>query len=98
MLNKIISKTYVFPARKSVIYNIANGTVDEELIKNTCFEEYATTSVSNSSMKNYEWYTYRKYLVDSSQPCSEMLKMCTFGLEEIDCMKLFVTVLSDEGG
>lgn len=75
---------------------VANGSTDEDLIANTCFEEYGNAS-SNSNTTNYEWYTYRKYLLDSSQPCNEMLNRCYFGLELIDCMKIFDTVLSDEG-
>lgn len=84
-----------------MIYQIANGSIDNDLIQNTCFGEYGELSAesANSSLNagNYEWYTYRKYLVDSSQPCSEMLATCFFGLEEINCMKIFDTVLSDEG-
>lgn len=86
-----------FSARKSYIYKMANGSIDDELINNACFEEYATSSPNHTSTDNYEWYTYRKFLVDSSQPCNEMLKLCIFGLEKMDCMKLFDTVLSDEG-
>lgn len=76
---------------------LANGSIDDDLIKNICYNEYANVTAVNPNMKNYEWYTFRKYLVDSSQPCNEMLKFCQFGLEKLDCMTIFDTVLSDEG-
>lgn len=32
-----------------------------------------------------------------SQPCDEMLVMCKFGNQLIDCFKIFETALTDDG-
>lgn len=74
-----------------------NGSIDNDLMKNVCFNEYGNATAINPNVKNYEWYPFRKHLVDSSQACNDMLIYCQFGLEKLDCMRLFDTVLSDEG-
>lgn len=88
---------FLFTARKSVISKIANGPDADDLIENICYGEYDNATVVNPNMKNYEWNTFRKNLEDTSQPCSEMLIYCRFALEKFDCMKLFDSILSDEG-
>lgn len=74
-----------------------NGSVDDDLVANICYSEYDNTTKINPNMGDYEWYAFRKYLEDSSQPCSEMLKLCRFGLNQLDCSKDFDSVLTDEG-
>lgn len=44
-----------------------------------------------------KWSYVREFLINSSQPCEEMIKLCKFGMEEFDCNRGFMTVLTDEG-
>lgn len=51
----------------------------------------------NDSNIEGTWSYVREFLVNSSQPCEDMIKMCKFGMESIDCEHTFGTVLTDEG-
>lgn len=44
-----------------------------------------------------KWSYIREFLLNSSQPCEEMITLCKFGMQMIDCDKSFSSVLTDEG-
>lgn len=53
----------------------------------------------NDDESNIEgkWSYIRQFLLNASQPCEEMIKLCKFGMQKIDCDKSFSSVLTDEG-
>lgn len=44
-----------------------------------------------------KWSYIREFLLNASQPCEEMIKLCKFGMKTIDCGMSFSSVLTDEG-
>lgn len=44
-----------------------------------------------------KWSYVREFLLNASQPCSAMIKLCKFGMRVIDCEMSFKSVLTDEG-
>lgn len=76
---------------------MGNGSTDNVILKSMCYGEYANITINNTKDENIEWNTVRQYLLDVSQPCEEMLHLCRFESETMDCMNLFDTVLTDEG-
>lgn len=83
-------------ARLSVVRNYTKGSFEASMLQNFCLDEYAkdaTTNVSNGE----QWSVFKHFLQDISQPCSEMLVMCRYAMEEFKCMEVFETVLTDEG-
>lgn len=43
------------------------------------------------------WSYVKEFLINSSQPCEEMIQFCKFGMQEFDCNQGFMSVLTDEG-
>lgn len=83
-------------ARLSVVHNYTPGSFEESMLQNFCLDEYAKETSSNNSNGEH-WSTFKQFLQNISQPCTDMLVMCRFAMEEYKCMELFDTVLSDEG-
>ena len=44
-----------------------------------------------------KWSYIREFLLNASQPCEEMIKLCKFGMQAMDCNTVFSSVLTDEG-
>lgn len=44
-----------------------------------------------------KWSYVREFLLNASQPCEDMIKLCKFGMETIECDTAFRSVLTDEG-
>lgn len=44
-----------------------------------------------------KWSYVREFLLNASQPCEDMISLCKFGMQKIDCDKSFSSVLTDEG-
>lgn len=66
-------------------------------MKTLCYDEYENITVDSSWERTIEWDIVQQYLFDISQPCHEMLRSCSFGHENIHCMSIFDTVLTDGG-
>lgn len=100
---KIVARSWrlrrIFAARKSVAEQFRSGSIERIRMQNICYNEYANVSQSSDHPFDMvtDWNEFRQFLLNISQPCSEMLLMCRFALEEFDCMKVFDAVLSDEG-
>lgn len=85
-------------ARESVAKKFLNGSTEQLLLQNVCYDEYANVSSQAYANKlSSEWSIFKQFLINISQPCHEMLILCQFALETFPCMDLFDTVLSDEG-
>lgn len=44
-----------------------------------------------------KWSYVQRFLLNASQTCEDMIKICKFGMETIDCEINFSSVLTDEG-
>lgn len=86
-------------ARESAATKFVNGSTQSIWLQNICYDEFTNTSLANEGAQkdNSEWNTFRQYLLNISQPCTEMLQVCRFALDDFKCMEIFDTVLSDEG-
>lgn len=68
-------------------------------MQNICYNDYANISLKNESIwrEHGDWNVFSQFLHDISQPCSQMLSLCSFGLKQFQCMKIFNGILTDEG-
>lgn len=55
--------------------------------------------LNNETTNSFEgkWSYVREFLLNASQPCNQMMKMCRFGTKIINCDHNFTSVLTDEG-
>lgn len=86
-------------ARRSIASKYENDSKKSIWLENICYSDYSNISQKNESIwKDHEdWNVFSQFLFDISQPCSQMLLSCSFGLEKFKCMKIFNRVLTDEG-
>lgn len=83
-------------ARRSIAEKIIDNTMDNMLLESVCnLDDQLNANQSNSFVG--KWSQFRKFLINSSQPCKEMLRYCRFAMEEENCMDLFFSSLTDEG-
>lgn len=82
-------------ARLSVVSSYAPGSIGSSMLQNFCLDEYQQDNTVNATKEH--WSTFKQFLKNISQPCSDMLVTCHFAMEEYKCMELFDSVLSDEG-
>lgn len=54
-------------------------------------------SLTNETDFEGQWSYVRQFLLNSAQPCEEMITACKFGMKTINCSKSFSSVLTDEG-
>ena len=75
--------------------NSLKSKQDKVILESICTQG---DSLSNED-DNVEgkWSYVRKFLLNASQPCEDMIKLCKFGMEKIDCEATFSSVLTDEG-
>lgn len=98
-------KEFPFPAvticnMNQVKRNFAEGLTesrDKIILESICTQG---DNLPNSDDKNNvegRWSYVRDFLVNSSQKCAEMLKMCKFATKSIQCKPSFTTYMTDEG-
>ncbi|XP_059611819.1 pickpocket protein 28-like [Phlebotomus argentipes] len=81
-------------ARLSSAQKIAKGSLEDSLLDSTCgFDKEFRTENTISG----KWIHFRKFLLNSSQPCSEMMVMCRFAAKKQNCMDIFWSSLTDDG-
>lgn len=80
-------------ARKIIADRVPDNSLDNMLLDSVCNLD------GNSSSENYvgKWAQFRTFLVNSSQPCKDMLLYCRFAMINERCMDLFLSTLTDEG-
>lgn len=83
-------------ARLSVVSGYTAGSLEASMLQNFCLDENSKDPAVNNSNGEH-WSTIKQFLQNISQPCSDMLVMCRFAMEDYKCMELFDTVLTDEG-
>lgn len=97
-------KEFPFPAvticnMNQVKRNFAEGLTkpqDKIILESICTQGDNLPSDENSNFEG-RWSYVRDFLVNSSQKCDEMLKMCKFAMRTINCDKSFATYMTDEG-
>lgn len=83
-------------AKKSVAQDISNESDEYAVLQSIC----RNSTNLNGPIRNAEagkWPIYRKVLLNVTQRCDEMLIKCQFGLVDVDCMKVFNSILTDSG-
>lgn len=83
-------------ARNSVVKKFEENSIEHVFLQNVCLKESNSTT-SNRTNEAGRWDVFKNFLINVSQPCSEMLVVCRYALKEHKCMDLFDTVLTDEG-
>lgn len=83
-------------ARLSVVDSFKNGSLEESLLRNFCLENYPEETIKDTD-KSGQWDVLKHFLINISQPCSDMLIDCQFGMEIFQCLEIFDAVLTDEG-
>lgn len=84
-------------ARRSVVKNFGNNSMRMAFLQNVCNLDGGTSDALQQSNGTNLWTDFREFLIDVSQPCSEMLLECRFGAKKWQCMHLFHSILTDEG-
>lgn len=82
-------------ARKSVAYQILPYSREYFKLLSVCNKQV----VLNESYVEFKstWVNFRKFLINISQTCAEMLVSCRFANYPLQCLYSFGSVLSDEG-
>ncbi|XP_048482172.1 pickpocket protein 28 isoform X3 [Plutella xylostella] len=85
-------------AKKSVAhrYKETGSSKDKKLLQSLCTSNNDTAIFDNST-DNADWEYFRAFLINVTQPCSEMLDQCYWNDERQDCQDLFNAQLTDEG-
>lgn len=86
-------------ARKTIADSVAENSLENMLLESVCNLDDQVKNSSQEAAQNYvgKWAQFRTFLVNSSQPCKEMLKYCRYAMVEERCMDIFLSMLSDEG-
>ncbi|KAI8442241.1 hypothetical protein MSG28_005814 [Choristoneura fumiferana] len=86
-------------AKKSVAerYKKSGSPVDKKLLESLCTSQDDTEIFDNDAAESADWDYTRSFLINVTQPCSEMLAMCIWDSSEMSCEDLFNAQLTDEG-
>lgn len=88
-------------ARKTIVkqLNVLDDPLRLSYLHNIC--ELDNGPGFNDAGINYnvssQWITFREFLINVSQPCSELLVQCRFAAKPFACMDLFASILTDDG-
>lgn len=81
-------------AQKSAVQDLPHSDEEYAVLQSICHNtvnEHVKNSVAGT------WLNYKKVLVKVSQPCRKMLVACEYGHVKVDCMKIFSSILTDNG-
>lgn len=86
-------------ARKHLADQIPDNTLDNMLLESVCNLDSQLNTSQTGLQEPFvgKWSQFRSFLVNSSQPCKEMLKYCRYAAVEEKCMNIFLSTLTDEG-
>lgn len=73
--------------------------IDENSDEYSMVHSLCTRNLNNNITlhESTKWRTFRKVLLQVSQPCSDMLVWCSYGGIEFDCLDIFSSILTDDG-
>ncbi|KAJ6633806.1 Pickpocket protein 28, partial [Pseudolycoriella hygida] len=80
--------------KRSKVEYVQENTVESMLLTSLCQLRHDDDKTENFQGK---WSTFRNFLLNVSQPCSELLVLCKYATQTQICMELFNTVLTDDG-
>ncbi|XP_063368781.1 pickpocket protein 28-like [Cydia amplana] len=86
-------------AKKSVAerYKKDGNPVNKKLLESLCTSQDDTEIFVSDVAQSADWDYFRSFLINVTQPCSEMLAMCIWDSGEMSCQDLFNAQLTDEG-
>ncbi|CAH0595363.1 unnamed protein product [Chrysodeixis includens] len=86
-------------AKKTVAerYWRSGDPVDKKLLLSLCSTKDDSEIFEDDIAGNADWDHTRSFLINVTQPCSEMLAMCTWDSTTMNCDDLFNAQLTDEG-
>lgn len=82
-----------------MVRQFATDSYQRRMLENICINEFENVTIRDVNFieEDNNWMVVRELLINISQTCEDMLKHCRYGLELVNCMELFDTVLTDEG-
>ncbi|XP_066261767.1 pickpocket protein 28-like [Euwallacea similis] len=92
-----------FPAVTICNMNQAKKSQAEEIIKHgsivdkKLLDDSCNGNTTFDSTENIKWETLRNFLVRVGNSCTDILKLCQWGSQTIDCEDVFNNDLTDEG-
>ncbi|RVE50284.1 hypothetical protein evm_005119 [Chilo suppressalis] len=86
-------------AKKSVAerYLIQGSSLNKKLLESLCSTENDADIFENELADTADWDYMRSFLINVTQPCSEMLASCSWNSINRSCVDLFNAQLTDEG-
>lgn len=87
-------------ARRSIVNKYPNDSTLTSYLHYICELDNSgrDSSETLSPVNNTNsWTSFRDFLINVSQPCSEMLVECRYARQSYSCMTLFDSILTDEG-
>lgn len=84
-------------ARRGIAESIPEDSMQTMLLESVCNLDDNLVNSTRKSAFVGKWKEFRSFLINSSQPCKEMLKFCRFATQEERCMDIFLSMLTDEG-
>ncbi|KAL0818256.1 hypothetical protein ABMA28_008749 [Loxostege sticticalis] len=86
-------------AKKSVAqrYIKYGASVDKKLLESLCSSQNDAEIFEDEIAESADWDYTRSFLINVTQPCSEMLTACSWGSKNMSCVDLFNAQLTDEG-
>lgn len=83
-------------ARNSAVTNIRPGTTEYSFLQYLCLNQTAG-NITGLKAEKEKWPRFRKFMLDVSESCKDMLIMCRYGGVQSQCYEFFKTILTDEG-
>ncbi|CAG4932747.1 unnamed protein product [Colias eurytheme] len=86
-------------AKKSVAerYVAYGSSVDQKLLESLCSSQKDADLFEDIIAESADWDHTRSFLINVTQPCEEMLAICTWDSKPMNCQDLFNAQLTDEG-
>ncbi|XP_013189656.2 pickpocket protein 28 [Amyelois transitella] len=86
-------------AKKSVAerYLKSGDHVDKKLLQSLCVPQNDADIFEDEIAESADWDHTRSFLINVTQPCTEMIPLCKWNSEVKSCQDLFNAQLTDEG-
>uniref|UniRef100_A0A8R2QYS9 Uncharacterized protein n=1 Tax=Bombyx mori TaxID=7091 RepID=A0A8R2QYS9_BOMMO len=86
-------------AKKSIAegYQKYGNSIDKKLLQSVCTTRGDIELFEDDIAGSADWDYTRSFLINVTQPCQEMLALCNWDSEKMNCQDLFNAQLTDEG-
>ncbi|XP_031343039.1 pickpocket protein 28-like [Photinus pyralis] len=75
----------------------AGSEVEKMLLDDYCNSNNSFSNISTTSDEATKWENVQKFILRVNPSCQEILKVCTWKQEEMSCLDLFNSALTDDG-